>query len=306
MSLPMRELEDLFGPRLQLGVRFSNYTTSRVGGPIAGLLPVNTLKEFSEAAQKLWEMNVPFRVLGSGSNLLVSDNGYNGIMLLNRCHNIKIWSQHEPPTVFAESGANLGNMARQTALRGLTGLEWANSIPGSVGGAVYGNAGAHGSDISETLIHATLLLKDEGEKDFTPEDMQYTYRSSFLKHAPVPAVILSAVFEANTSTREKAWKRLTELTEKRRSTQPTGASVGSTFKNPPGNYAGRLLEAVGMKGVRIGNAEFSRLHANFIVNDGTACATDYYQLIRLAQKRVRDQFGIELELEVELLGDFDD
>jgi UDP-N-acetylmuramate dehydrogenase len=299
-------LEERFGSRLQLNVRMSNYTTSRVGGLVMGLLPINTLDEMRHAANTLWEFDVPFKVIGSGANILVSDKGYDGVILLNRCHNIKIFSQENIPFVYAEGGANFGAMARQTALRGLTGLEWANSIPGTVGGAVYGNAGAHGWDVAQILISTAILFKDGGERDLTTEDMAYAYRSSLLKRDHLPAVILSVTFKAQKSTREEAWSILNEFTARRQATQPGGASTGSTFKNPPGDYAGRLIEAAGLKGHMEGKAGFSSLHANFIVNDGTANAMDYYKLIKLAQEQVKNQFGVNLELEIELLGDFDD
>lgn len=298
-------LNQLFNERVQQNVRMSNYTTSRVGGLVDGLLPINTLDEMRKAAHFLWESNAPFRVLGSGSNILVSDHGFHGIMLLNHCHNIKIFSSEENPLVYAESGANLGNLSRQSALRGLTGLEWANSVPGSVGGAVYGNAGAFGSDIATDLVTA-LVLTPVGEREMSALDMGYQYRSSLFKRERKPVVILSATLRARHSTREAAWKILTEMSEKRQSAQPTGPSFGSTFKNPSGDYAGRLLEAAGLKGFGIGDAAFSKLHANFIINQGNATAQDYYNLIRAAQTRVFEQFGIRLETEIEFIGEFDD
>ncbi len=300
------KLEENFGTRLQQNVRMSNYTTSRVGGLATALLPVNTLDETRKAANLLWQFEVPFKVIGSGANILVSDKGYEGVILLNRCHNIKIYSQQDSPAIYAESGANFGAMARQSALRGLTGLEWANSIPGTVGGAVYGNAGAHGWDVSQALISTKILFKDGTERDLSAQDMSYDYRTSLLKREHTSVVILSASFTAQNSTRDQAWAILNEFATRRQATQPGGASTGSTFKNPAGDYAGRLIEAAGLKGHSEGHAGFSTLHANFIVNDGTANAQDYYTLIRLAQTRVKQQFGIDLELEIELLGDFDD
>jgi len=167
MSIPIRKLQETFGARLQENVRMANYTTSRVGGPALGLIAVNTLDEMREAANVLWSLDVPFKLIGSGSNILVSDKGYQGVILLNHCHNIRINTQQTPPMIFAESGANLSNIARQSALRGLSGLEWAGSVPGSVGGAVYGNAGAFGSDISRSLISIQALLRNEGELTLT-------------------------------------------------------------------------------------------------------------------------------------------
>ena len=306
MESPLSRLEEIFGSRLQQNVRMAHYTTSRVGGEVTGLLPINTLDEMRQAATELWAMDMPFHVLGSGSNVLVSDKGYQGVMLLNHCHNVKIKSDAADPYVYAESGANMGAMARQAALRGLSGLEWAGPVPGTVGGAVYGNAGAHGSDVSKSLRFVSVLFKEGGEQELDPEGMGYKYRSSQLKRERIPAVILAATFNAQISTREEAWGRLGENLAYRQGTQPPGNSTGSTFRNPPGDHAGRLIEAAGLKGTRIGGAEFSTMHANFIVNDGHATAQDYYSLISLAKREVKEQFGVDLRLEIELLGEFDD
>ncbi len=305
MNFPIRKLQALFGEKLQENVRMANYTTARVGGPVLGLLPVNTKQELSHAANTLWSLDVPFKVIGSGSNILVSDKGYEGLIILNRCHNIKIYSQLEPPTIEAESGANLSNIARQSALRGLSGMEWAGSIPGSVGGAVYGNAGAYGSDISDSLISIDTATKEKGEVTLTNEELDFSYRSSMLKRNHPDLVILSATFRAIKSSRDEAWNTLMKYSEKRQATQPTGASTGSTFKNPKGDYAGRLIEASGLKGHTEGHAQFSSLHANFIVNDGHSTASEYMKLIRLAQNRVKEQFDVDLELEIELIGEFE-
>lgn len=233
MSIPIRKLQALFGARLQENVRMANYTTSRVGGPALGLIALNTLDEMRETTAALWSLDIPFKLIGSGSNILVSDKGYPGIILLNHCHNIRINTHQDPPGVYAESGANLSNLARQSALRGLSGLEWAGSVPGSVGGAVYGNAGAFGSDISKSLVSIQALLRGEGEKTLSAEDLQFSYRSSILKRERRKVLILSATMKAAQSTREAAWKTLMEISDKRQATQPTGASTGSTFKNLP-------------------------------------------------------------------------
>lgn len=305
MTFPLPELREIFGQKLQEGVRLANYTTSHTGGPVLALIPVNTLEELRFTVKKLWELEVEYRVLGSGSNILVSDKGYLGVVILNRCHNLRINSQLENPIVKAESGVNLGVMSRQVALRGLTGLEWTSSIPGTVGGAVYGNAGAFCSDVASVLKSAKILTP-EGERDFDIQAMGYEYRSSIFKRTHIPAVILEAIFNVQSSTREAALQRVKELTEKRKASQPQGPSFGSTFRNPAGDSAGRLIEAAGLKGYSLEHAGFSPMHANFIVNDGQASAQEYYRLIRLAQERVKAQFGIDLELEIELLGEFDE
>jgi len=306
MSVSIKKLQEQFGQKLQENVRMANYTTARVGGPVAGLLPINTEPELIQAAQSLWDMQIPFRVVGSGSNILVSDKGFEGVILLNRAHTLKIHSKENLPSVFAESGTILSTVARQSALRGLSGLEWAAAIPGTVGGAVYGNAGAHGADINSSLIMATILHPESGIQKWPAERLDYQYRSSILKRQKSPAVILSALFKVQRSTRETAVAKIKELSKRRKDSQPHGASLGSTFKNPPGDYAGRLIEAVGLKGYRIGHAQISQMHANFIINNGGAAADDIYKLIRLAQTEVQKKFDKVLEPEIELLGEFND
>lgn len=305
-SLPVSidTLQSYFNNKIHENVRMANYSTCRVGGLVNGLLVINSEKELVHATQTLWGLNVPFKVIGSGSNILVSDKGFTGLILLNRAHNIKIRSNEKEPCVFAESGAILGTLARQTALRGFTGLEWATSVPGTVGGAVYGNAGAHGADIKSNLKMATILHPKSGIQTWSVDDMDYAYRSSKLKRERLETVILSAEFNLEISNRDACWEKIKLFSERRQTTQPPGASSGSTFKNPPGDYAGRLLEQVGMKGIRIGQAQFSPIHANFIVNEGNASADDYFQLIKLGKQKVLENFNIELELEIELIGDF--
>ncbi len=305
-ELPLSKLQALFGDKLQENVRMANYTTTRVGGPASGFISVYTADEMRRTVKILWELDAPFRILGSGSNLLVSDSGYKGVMVHNRCHNVRIDTKGEQPVIFAEGGANLGAVSRQASLRGVSGFEWANSIPGTVGGAVYGNAGAHGSDISTCMIVAQVITKDEGEQSLDREGMGFRYRSSKFKRNGEAVVILSTSFSGTKVEPEVTQRVLEELTEKRRKTQPVGPSFGSTFKNPKGDYAGRLLEAAGMKGATSGHASISTVHANFILNDGQATAQDYYRLIRLAQKTVKEQFDVSLKLEIELLGEFED
>ena len=231
-DLPIRELQEKYGSRLHENVSMANYTTARVGGPAAGLLSIHTLEELVGAAKTLWELSVPFIILGSGSNILVSDQGLDLIILHNRAHNLKIDTRSETPSIYAESGAILGTIARQSALRGLSGMEWAAPVPGTVGGAVYGNAGAHGSDMAESVKVAKILHKNQGIQDWPVEKLDYRYRSSILKREKLPVVVLSATFDAIKSSREEAWEKITEFQAHRKSTQPPGASMGSTFKNP--------------------------------------------------------------------------
>jgi len=304
-TIPMNRLREAFGPALQENVILANFTTAHVGGRALALLPVHTAGELEKAVRALWEMGLPFQVLGSGSNVLFSDQGYAGVVVINRARNIKVDVHHEPFSVWAESGANLGTVARQVALRGLSGLEWAATIPGTVGGAVYGNAGAHGGDMRGNLIVAEILHPIHGREDWTVERMEYVYRSSALKRESGPkAVILAARMMLTQSAPETVQAKMEEFAARRRQPQPPGASLGSMFKNPPGDYAGRLIEAAGLKGARAGDAEISAQHANFFINHGHATAKDVAELIGKAQKQVFEQFGIHLELEVELLGEW--
>ncbi len=283
----------------------ANYTTAHVGGPADAMLILHTCTELEEAVRSLWRLELPFYLLGAGSNVLVSDSGLRCVVLVNRARNIKVDVHTTPPTVWAESGANLGGVARQVALRGLSGLEWAASVPGTVGGAVYGNAGAHGSDTKSSLALAEILHPVEGKVNWPVERMQYAYRSSLLKRSPAQAVILSARFNLAFSTPEAVQAKMDEFSAKRRSSQPPGASMGSMFKNPPGDYAGRLIEAAGLKGARVGGAEISAIHAKFFVNQAGATASDVMSLVNLARQKVYEQSGIRLELEIELLGEFE-
>jgi UDP-N-acetylmuramate dehydrogenase len=193
-----------------------------------------------------------------------------------------------------------------TAERGFSGLEWAAGIPGTIGGAVYGNAGARGQDISQMLVLAEILHHEKGQCSLSCEQMGYAYRSSALKRTPGSAVILAAQLKLTRSTSELVNEKVNEFNEKRRNSQPAGASLGSMFKNPAGDYAGRLIEAAGLKGTKIGGVEISPVHANFMINDGSASAEDYHQLITLVQKTVAEKFAVKLETEIEILGEWQD
>jgi UDP-N-acetylmuramate dehydrogenase len=235
---------------------------------------------------------------------LISDEGIRGFVIINRARNIRIEARNTPPTVWAESGANLGAVARQVALRGYSGLEWAATVPGTVGGAVYGNAGAHGADMKSNVLLVEILHRTRGKETWTVDQLEYEYRSSALKRDPGTAVVLAARLQLQPSTTDVVQQRMDEFSTRRRATQPPGASMGSMFKNPLGDAAGRLIDAAGLKGSRRGGAEISPTHANFIVNTGNAKAADVFELIQLARQAVYDRFGVKLELEIELLGSF--
>ena len=326
---PVLDLKAAFGDRLREAEPLKRYTSARVGGPADALLEAQTTDELAEMAFFLWQKGLPFMVLGGGSNVLVSDAGVRGVVLLNKARQIRFDESGDPPTVWAESGANFGLLARQAATRGLTGLEWATGIPGTVGGAIVGNAGAHGKDMSGNLMVAEILhlnrlmSSSEGfsaRADYligagsTPEFLKetwpveqfaYEYRDSILKRKTLQAVVLVALLRLGMSTPGVVQAKMDEFAEQRRQTQPPGASMGSMFKNPPGDFAGRLIEAAGLKGKRIGEAQISPVHANFFVNTGNATASDIYALISLARQTVAQKTGVNLELEIELVGTWD-
>jgi UDP-N-acetylmuramate dehydrogenase len=300
----MKDLIETFGSKLHENILMANFTTAHVGGPVPALISIQSIDDLIKASEMLWEREIPFIILGSGSNILVSDQGLDCIILHNRAHNIKINTKSDPPSIEAESGAILGTVARQSALRGLSGMEWAAPVPGTVGGAVYGNAGAHGSDTAASLKMAKILHKDKGIEDWPVEKLAYEYRSSILKRERMPVVVLSAILNAAVSSKEEAWERIMTYQAHRKETQPPGASMGSMFKNPPGDYAGRLIESAGLKGRRIGRAMISPVHANFIINLDGASAKDIWRLMNLAQETVHEKFGVKLEPEIELIGEF--
>jgi len=307
-----------FGERLQFDVSLARYNTMRTGGAADALLLVHSAIELAQAAALLWQSRIPFTVLGSGSNVLVNDGGFRGVVLINQAQQVIFHDDTAGQSVWAESGANLGLIARQAAQRGLSGLEWAAGIPGTLGGAVVGNAGAHGSEIAKDLIVAEILHRDIAMKmdvdtldeqtkageAWTAQQMEFVYRSSALKRNPGTAIVLAAQLRLHVAELEQIQARMEDYLSRRRRLQPTGASLGSIFKNRPGDHAGRLIEACGLKGKRIGGVEISPLHANFFISDGSASAQDVCNLIRLAQHTVAEKFGVHLETEIEWIGDW--
>ncbi|GAB4530664.1 MAG: UDP-N-acetylmuramate dehydrogenase [Anaerolineales bacterium] len=293
-------LEATFGDRLQRDVPLASYTAARLGGPAEALLAVHNADELAQAVRILWAEALPFYILGGGSNVLVSDAGLQAVVLLNRARRVHF----DNAGVRAESGANLGAIARQAAARGLGGLEWAVNIPGTLGGAVFGNAGAHGGDIARQLQLAEILHPEQGILHLTSADLGYGYRTSALKRGELAGIVLQATLRLQPAPHTEIQARMAAFTAHRRQTQPPGASLGSMFKNPAGDYAGRLIEAAGLKGLQIGGAQISPQHANFFINTGQATASDIFALIQQTRETVQQQFGITLELEIELLGEF--
>jgi UDP-N-acetylmuramate dehydrogenase len=288
------------------GVHLAPYTSSRIGGPADFLVEVKSADELARAVQKLWKLDMPFRILGGGSNILVSDSGVRGVVLLNHAREVTFFDADSAPRVKAESGASLGSVSRRTVQRGWSGMEWAATVPGTIGGAVVGNSGAHGADVGSCMEMAEILQPGKQVEVWPVERFEYGYRDSILKGSLGRSVVLSATFRLSKTSDELAKKKMKEFVDYRQKTQPTGPSWGSMFKNPPGKSAGRLIDTAGLKGLQIGGARVSAKHANFFTNLGDASAYDVLRLIKLVRKEVADRFHIKMELEVELFGDWED
>ena len=301
-AIPTDVLRLHFGNAVQENVSLAPYTSARIGGPADILLTVKSADELADVMKVIWEYEMSYTILGSGSNVLVSDKGVRGVVVLNRAKEVHFESGDQP-TVWCEAGVIFSNLANRCASKGLAGLEWAATVPGTIGGAVYGNAGAFGGELSENLIWAEVLTK-KGREKFSVEEMAYGYRTSILKRNEIKAIVLSALLRLKNSVKEDVSVKIEQFSEHRKTTQPPGASMGSMFKNPEGDHAGRLIEAAGLKGTRIGNAEISKLHGNFFVNHGETKAEDIHALIRLVQETVAKKLNVRLELEVELVGEW--
>lgn len=305
MLAPVQVIDSLYaklGDKVKENVSLAPYTSARIGGPADVLITAESADELARIIKLLWKLDLDFIMLGGGSNVLVSDKGVRGVVVLNRAKAVRFHNGDEP-SVTAESGVVFSNLANRCASKGLSGLEWAATVPGTIGGAVYGNAGAFGGDMAANLIAAELLTEDGREK-FTAEQMGYGYRTSVLKRGELDAIVLSAELRLSNSTKQDVTVKIEQFSAHRKSTQPPGASMGSMFKNPDGDYAGRLIESSDLKGTRIGNAEISPLHGNFFVNHANTKAADIFALIQLVQKTVKEKQGVDLELEVELVGEW--
>ncbi len=295
-----RELRDALGSRARTDASLAPHTTFRVGGPAELFVEARTIDDLVNYVRLARQHGVSFFILGNGSNLLVRDGGVRGLVIENHCDRFSL--DATAAILTAESGASLPGIANRLARQGWSGLEWAIGVPGTMGGAVVGNAGAHGGSIADNLVAVTILDVDGARRRLPETDCAFDYRTSRFKRDP-REVVLSAEFAMQRDDPPACIARMNAYTEHRRRTQPTEPSVGSMFKNPPGDYAGRLIEQAGLKGTRVGNAEVSRVHANFFVNLGGATARDVMRLVEIAQSAVREKFGVELELEIEVVGE---
>ena len=302
------QYREIFGERFQLGVPLAKYTSARVGGPAEMLVTVENALELQTAVELAYAQHLPYFILGGGSNILVADGGVSGLVIMNRAKTVRFRHTGAHVVCTAESGINLSSLARQCIGKGLGGLEWAIGIPGTLGGAVVGNSGAHGGDMAGNLLAANIWEPGRGARMYSNEELKYSYRDSLLKREQgrnlARRVVLSAELQLTPEAVNVLTARADGFTAYRKQTQPGGASMGSMFKNPPNYYAGYLIDTAGLKGYQVGSVRISEKHANFFVSDGDATAEDIRSLIAEAWHRVREQFGVEMELEVELVGEW--
>ncbi|MED1951586.1 UDP-N-acetylmuramate dehydrogenase [Brevibacillus centrosporus] len=278
----------------------ANHTTWRIGGPADLLIQPKDKDSLQAAFQIIHRHEIPWSVIGRGSNLLVRDRGIRGAVLkvaegLSHC-------EFRGEEVCVGAGYSMIRLAMETGKMGLTGMEFAGGIPGTVGGAVYMNAGAHGSDLSRILIDAEILFENGERKVLTNEELSFSYRTSLLQQRK--GIVVEARFRLQPGDRKEIAATLAANKERRRLTQPLQMPcAGSVFRNPPGDHAGRLIEAAGLKGYQIGGAQVSEKHSNFIVNCGGATATDVLTLIDYIRSTIQSKYGIDLHPEVLVVGE---
>lgn len=289
-----------------------NHTTFRIGGPAKYYAAPKSREQFIKAVGLCRREGMPFYVIGNGSNILVSDDGYEGMILSAEC--LTSWdivldaAKDSPPNredavsgvITAAAGVRLSRLAKAAAQKGLTGLEFAAGIPGTLGGAVVMNAGAYGSEMKDVLCWVQVLDGDGGLRRLTAQELHLGYRESC-----IPArgyVVLEAGLRLLPGQPEEICGKMEELARKRREKQPLEyPSAGSTFKRPKGHFAGKLIDEAGLRGFRVGDAQVSEKHCGFVVNRGNASAADVITLCDQVRRRVREATGVILEMEIKQL-----
>jgi UDP-N-acetylmuramate dehydrogenase len=303
----LRKMMGTLGDKMRQNEPMSLHTSFRIGGPADLYAVATSAQELAELVSLAREHDIPYLIVGRGTNILVADKGIRGLVIENGGQETCFKDGFAGAVLYAESGALLRDLARESARRGLGGLEWAVGIPGSVGGGIVGNAGAYCGYIGDVARKAAVLTPDGMVRELSVSEMGFGYRTSRFKGQAGKGeqdVILSAEFVLHPEPAQALAGKIADYVRRREASQPTEASVGSVFKRTKQYPAGFLIEQAGLKGARIGGAQISPKHANFIVNLGEARAIDVKALIDLAQERVREQFGVELELEIELVGEW--
>lgn len=277
------------------------HTTFRVGGEAQCLVRISESGQLEKLIPYLRKVEVPYFILGNGSNLLVGDKGYEGIILQIGSRMNGIWAEGD--CIRASAGALLSQVARCAQENGLTGLEFASGIPGTIGGGVVMNAGAYDGEMKQ-IVEQVTVMNEQGEiLVLDRETMEFSYRTSIIKNRPF--VVLEVLMRLQPGDKNEIQKKMEELSRRRQEKQPLEfASAGSTFKRPEGHFAGKLIMDAGLRGYSIGGARVSEKHCGFIINTGKATAADVAEVIGEVQERVKDKFGVTLETEVIFLGDF--
>jgi UDP-N-acetylmuramate dehydrogenase len=282
------------------------FTTMRVGGPADLFATAHNAFELRALVRFARSRGLPHLVLGRGSDIVFADAGVRGLVIQNRAEGSRV----EDGTYTAESGVPMARAATETQKAGLTGLEFGLAIPGTVGGAVWANAGAHESDVATVLEAARVLDAAGREVILTGDDLAFGYRDSRFKHVAsgAPAeIVLDATFRLEPADADTIKARLDDIRRWRQAHQPLGIpSAGSVFRNPDGTSAGKLIDDAGLKGLRIGGATVSEKHANFIINDQKGSAADVRRVAEQVRAAVRERHGVDLQFEIEFLGDWSD
>jgi UDP-N-acetylmuramate dehydrogenase len=278
----------------------ANHTTMKIGGPADLFIEPSSLENLENTMKIIRKYNMKWRVIGRGSNLLVSDQGIEGAVIkLGKGLDTLELNGNE---ITVGAGYSLVSLSVQISRKGLAGLEFASGIPGSVGGAVYMNAGAHGSDMAAVLQKAYILFEDGAIGLLSNKEMEFSYRTSILQKKR-PGIVLAAVFTLHEGNREEIVERMQSNKNYRKETQPYNLPcAGSIFRNPLPHYAGKLIEEAGLKGHSIGGAKISDMHGNFIVNAGGGRAEDVLALIQHAKDTIYEKFSVKMETEVEIIG----
>ena len=306
-------------PGVKKNILLKNYTTFKIGGPAKYFFVAKNKEDLIRAISVAKKINpspfpkgdrvkLPFFVLGGGSNLLVSDKGFNGILIKIRNTKYEIPAcpaGRQNTKIMAEAGVMLGELVNILAKTELSGLEWAAGIPGTVGGAIFGNAGAFNKSMKDVVKSVEALeVKNEKckVKNFKNRDCKFSYRDSIFKNNK-NLIILSVTLQMKRGDKKEIENKIKKNLEQRNKTQPLNfPSGGSIFKNPPGFFAGELVKRCGLKGKKVGNVKISEKHSNFIVNLGNGKAKDVIKLIKLIKQKVKKKFGVTLEEEIQFLG----
>ena len=277
------------------------HTTFRVGGEADVYISINSISQLCDLMEYLRSHTIPFFVKGNGSNLLVSDKGYPGVVieLGNEFSGVTV----ENNQIKAMAGTLLSKLSKTACDAGLSGLEFASGIPGTVGGAMVMNAGAYDGEMKQVVQEVMLLSPDNTIITLSGHDMEFGYRTSILKREPY--IVLEVIFTLEKKDKKDITDKMADFATRRKEKQPLEyPSAGSTFKRPEGNFAGKLIMDSGLKGYRVGDAQVSEKHCGFVINRGNATASDIYSLMMEVQRKVQEQSGVLLEPEVIVLGEF--